>query len=99
MNGTSVKSYVDDNNLIVNAKVERYSNDEKVSDYTIAVGSILVVKPLNKRKLKHRDRKVQVLSFKENDYGMAYGELKVNVKFLDNNRRGVINIGDLDTFE
>ncbi|MGE7835609.1 hypothetical protein [Viridibacillus arvi] len=45
MRGTSIKSYVDDNDVIVKAKVERYINGEKVSDYTIVVGSILVVKP------------------------------------------------------
>lgn len=65
MRGTSIKSYVDDNDVIVKAKVERYINGGKISDYTIVVGSILVVKPLNKQKLKHRDRKVPVLSFKK----------------------------------
>lgn len=97
MQGTSIKSYVDDNNVIVKAQVERYLNGENVSNYTIEIGSILVVKPLNKRKLKHRDRKVQVLSFRENE--RRYGGLRVNVKFLDNNRRGVIEIDDLDSLE
>lgn len=79
--------------------MERYINDERVSKYTLLIGSILVVKPLNKQKLKHRDRKVEVLSFKESESDKRYGESKVNVLFLDNNRKGVIEIGDLDTFE
>lgn len=99
MRGTSIKKYVDEHGNIIKADVERYINDERVSKYNLLIGSILVVKPLNKRKLKHRDRKVQVLSFKESNNDKPYGESKVNVKFLDNNRRGVIEIGDLDTFE
>lgn len=99
LRGTAVKTYVGENGKIEKANVERYINGEKVSDYTIVIGSVLVVKPLNKQKLKHRDRRVQVLSFKESDSDRSYGESKVNVRFLDNNRRGVIEIGDLDTFE
>lgn len=99
MRGTSIKTYVDEHGNIKKADVERYINDERVSKYTLLIGSILVVKPLNKQKLKHRDRKVQVLSFKESENDKLYGESKVNVKFLDNNRRGVIEIGDLDTFQ
>lgn len=91
--GTEVKSYEDESGLIVKAKVKRFIKDEKVSEYTIQIGSELVVNPLNKRKIKHRDRKVKVHSFNENS---EYG-LRVNVKFLDNNRRGIIEISDLDT--
>ena len=99
MRGTSIKTYVGNYGNIEKAEVERNINDEIVSKYTIVIASVLVVKPLNKQKLKHRDRKVQVLSFKELENDKLYGESKVNVKFLDNNRRSVIEIGDLDTFE
>lgn len=95
MIGTEIKSYKGESGLIEKAKVKRFKNDEKISDYTITIGSELVVKPINKRKLKHRDRRVKVMSFNLNrEYG-----LRVNVKFLDNNRRGIIEVSDLDTFE
>lgn len=95
MRGAEIKILHDQNGIVQKVKVKRFINDEKVSDYTMTIGTELVVKPLNKQKLKHRDRRVQVLGFTENrDYG-----LRVNVKFLDNNRRGIIEIDDLDTFE
>lgn len=95
MRGTEIKSFEGENGLIEKAKVRRFLSDEKISDYTIVIGSELVVKPMNKQKLKHRDRRVKVTSFNEsNDLG-----LRVNVIFLDNNRRGIIDIKDLDTFE
>ncbi|MFC5587570.1 hypothetical protein ACFPRA_01435 [Sporosarcina soli] len=94
MIGTEVKFYEDEDGLILKAKVKRYIKEEIVSDYTITIGCELIVKPMNKRKLKHRDRRVQVLSFNRNKYGS-----RVNVKFLDNNRRGIIEISDLDTFK
>lgn len=83
----------DDSGVIQYVDVERSINSETISKYTLRVGSELVVKLLNKQKLKHRDRRVQVLSFIE-EPGM-YG-LRVNVKFLDNGRRGKIKISDLD---
>ncbi|WP_313893873.1 hypothetical protein [Psychrobacillus sp.] len=95
MNGTDIKSYESDQGLIVKAKVKRYKNDEKISDYTITIGTELVVKPMNKQKIKHRDRKIKVISF---NFSKDYGQ-RVNVIFLDNNRRGIIEISDLDTFE
>lgn len=95
MNGTETKFLKDKDGLIVKAKVRRFIGSEKISDYTINIGCELVVKPMNKQKLKHRDRRVQVLSFNSsNEYGS-----RVNVKFLDNNRRGIIEISDLDEFE
>ena len=95
MRGTEIKSFKGENSLIEKAKVRRFNKDEKISDYTINIGSELVVKPMNKQKLKHRDRRVKVTSFNESkDPG-----LRVNVIFLDNNRRGIIDIKDLDTFE
>lgn len=80
--GTSIKTYVGEHGKIENVEVERYINDERVSKYTLLKGSILVVKPLNKQKLKHRDRKIQILSFKESESDKRYGESKVNGKFF-----------------
>lgn len=95
MRFTELKIRHDENRVIEKVYVRRFLKDKKVSDYTITIGKELVVKPLNKQKLKHRDRRVQVLSFNENrEYG-----LRVNVRFLDNNRRGIIEIDDLDTLE
>lgn len=95
MRGAKLKIFEDENGIIEKVMVKRFIKDDKVSDYTITIGKELVVKPLNKQKLKHRDRRVKVLSFNENrDYG-----LRVSVKFLDNNRRGIIEIDDLDTLE
>lgn len=92
---TQIKTFHDEVGNLTAAKVQRFHKDEKTADYLITIGQELIVKPLNKLKLKHRDRRVQVLSFNENrDYG-----LRVNVRFLDNNRRGIIEIDDLDIAE
>lgn len=97
MRGTSIKCLVNDDGVIEEARVERYINDEKVSKYKIKVGSELIVKPLNKQKKKHRDRRVKVIKF-INDQA-RYGDLRASVLFLDNNRRGIVEVSDLDTFE
>ncbi|MDM5333998.1 hypothetical protein QUF56_12245 [Ureibacillus composti] len=98
MQGTRVKIIEDDNKLIKCVKVQRYVNEEKVSDYTAEVGTELIVKPLNKQKKKHRDRRVQIMRFLL-DQEIRYGDLRVSVKFLDNNRRGIVPISDLDIFD
>ncbi|PIC87964.1 hypothetical protein CSV72_02110 [Sporosarcina sp. P20a] len=94
MNGAEIKFYKDRSGLIAKADVRRFIDSDEISEYTITIGSELVVKPMNKQKLKHRDRRVKVLSFNLSD---TYGE-RVNIQFLDNNRRGIIEIRDLENF-
>lgn len=93
LRGTSIKKMTDNNDVIRYVEVERFIDGKMVSKYMFKLGSELVVKPLNKQKLKHRFRKVQVLSFI--DDSDMYG-LRVNVKFLDNGRRGKVEVADLD---
>jgi len=88
-----ITKYFDENGEIEKAKVLRYDNSDVVSTVSITIGSELVV--ANKR-LKHFERKVKVINFKkENENNEKYG-LRVNVKFLDNGRRGIIFAEDLD---
>lgn len=58
----------------------------------VTIGKEMVVKPLNKQKLKHRDRRVIIN--KINDDG--FNGVNATVKFLDNNRTGKVEIIDLD---
>lgn len=93
MNNCSVKIKQDKNGETY-AKVQRYKGEEKISDFKLRIGSEMIVQSITGRKIKHQDRKIQVVGFnKDNRYG-----LRVNVKFLDNNRRGIIEVSDLDTF-
>jgi co-chaperonin GroES (HSP10) len=73
-------------------KVKKTKKGEVLSKFTIKIGDELVVKPYNKLKLKHRDRRVQILSFVQHD---RLG-LRAKVKFLDNNRLGFVEIEDLE---
>ncbi|MDR9795235.1 hypothetical protein Q4O60_01745 [Aeribacillus pallidus] len=79
-------------NGIEKIKVKKTHNGNQLSKFTIRIGDELVVKPHNKLKLKHRDRRVQVLNFTEHD---RFG-LRARVKFLDNNRYGFVGIEDLE---
>lgn len=73
-------------------KVKKTHNGNLLSEFIIKIGDELVVKPHNKLKLKHRDRRVQVLNFTEH----ARLGLRARVKFLDNNRFGFVEIEDLE---
>lgn len=85
---SSIKYYQSDG-IVVKAKMKVEKNDGVIKVLTIGIGDELVVKPLNKLKLKHRDRRVKVLKFIDNG--------QVSVKFLDNNRTGKVEIDDLDS--
>lgn len=86
--------YKNGNGEIESIKVKRFKKEEKVSDYTMKVGSRLVVNQLNTRAKKNRGRVVEVTGFPEraND-----DDRKVKVKYLDTNRSGKVEVGDLDT--
>lgn len=58
----------------------------------VQVGKEMVVKPLNKQKLKHRDRRVIINKITDE----GFKGVKASVKFLDNNRSGKIDVVDLD---
>lgn len=88
-----IKRYYDENGEIERVKITRCGNTGDASTLVIAIGSELVV--ANKR-LKHYERTVKVINFKtEEENNVKYG-LRVNVKFLDNNRRGIIFVEDLN---
>lgn len=52
----------------------------------ISVGDTYFVKPLNPKKLKHRDREVQVTGFDDS---------AAKVKFIDNGKAGKVELRDL----
>jgi len=90
---SEIKRYNDNNGEIEKVKVLRYENSDIVSTLVIKIGSELIV--TNKR-LKHFERKVKVINFKKEDKNNVKYGLRVNVKFLDNGRRGIIFVEDLD---
>jgi hypothetical protein len=65
---------------------------EKERRVTAVIGAEYEIDPLNPQKKKHRGRRCVVLDFVRDDRGQAY---KVVVRFLDNNRRGRVDIDDL----
>lgn len=58
----------------------------------VSVGKEYVVRPANPRKTKHRDRRVLVLELVANEEGATD---KAEVKFLDTNRKGRVDVEDL----
>lgn len=85
-----------DKGEIETIKVKRFKKEEKVSDYTMKVGSCLIVNQLNTRSKKNRGRMVEVIGFPERT---SKDERKVKVKYLDTNRPGRVEVGDLDTLK
>lgn len=79
------------NNVIVKALINTTSKDIK-RIVIVEVGKEMVVKPLNKQKLKHRDRRVIINKITED----GFKGTSATVKFLDNNRTGKVDITDLD---
>lgn len=96
MAGVHIRFFKNEDDVIEKVKVKRYVREEKVSDYTFRVGSELVIKPLNKRQTKNRDRRVKVLGFDQRD---EKSSIRVKVKYLDTNRNGFVEIDVLDTFK
>jgi hypothetical protein len=73
-------------------KIKKTKKGEVLSQFTIKIGDELVVKPHNKLKQKHRDRRVQILNFTQHP---RLG-IRARVKFLNNNRIGFVKIEDLE---
>lgn len=96
MNFVKTMLYKDENGSVQKIKVERFKKEEKISDYTMKVGSKLIVNQMNKQAKKNRGREVEVIGFPERSYD---GERKVRVKYLDTNRPGMVEVGDLDTID
>lgn len=91
MYGASLKFLTNDFDAIEKVEVERYSKNTLVSNFSFSIGSELIIKPLNKQKIKNRDRRVKILGFIEKNHA------RVRVKYLDTNRNGIVDIADLDT--
>ena len=71
-----------------------YSKHERTT--TIKPGNTYVVRPLNPKKMKNRDRQCTVLGFVETENGDAVAV----VRYLDNNRQGRIqDLADLEAVE
>lgn len=64
----------------------------RVRKVTAVVGAEYEVQPLNPRKKKHRGRRCVILGFARDDIGYPG---KAVVRFLDNNRRGRVDVADL----
>lgn len=95
MNRTTLKVYASDIGEIQKIKVQRYKKEEKVSDYILKVGSKLVINQLNQQAKKNRGREVEVTGFKTSTN--QRNPILAKVKYLDTNRPGAVEIGDLDT--
>jgi hypothetical protein len=83
---SNIKIY-NKNDIIEKIKV---SND--VRSVEIKVGKEMVVKPHNKLKKKHRDRRGVITKFVSD----PRGNIMVQMKFSDTNRIGKVDIVDLD---
>ena len=87
-----VNSYENDEGTIAKVSLKVYKDSDVIRKLEINIGDEFVVNPVNKRRLKHRGRKVKVTNFvrKEKD------PLKAQVKFLDTKRVGRVDLEDLD---
>jgi hypothetical protein len=80
-----------DKGMIQKAVINR--NSKEIEDKIIVtVGKEMIVKPLNKNKLKYRDRRVIINKVVDE----GWKGIRASVKFLDNNRAGKVDIIDLD---
>ena len=71
-----------------------YSKHKRTT--TIKPGNTYVVRPLNPKKMKNRDRQCTVLGFIETEDG----DTVAVVRYLDNNRQGRIrDLADLEATE
>lgn len=94
MNSYNAIDYKENNNVITDVNLIRKKDGVILTDITFNIGDTLIVKPMNKQKLKHRDRRVKIIGFLKDDLGNVD---KASVKFLDNNRNGRVEIIDLDS--
>jgi uncharacterized lipoprotein YehR (DUF1307 family) len=72
--------------------IEKVQVSNNVRNVEIKVGKEMVVKPLNKLKKKHRDRRGVITKFVSD----PRAGIKVQMKFSDTNRTGKVDIEDLD---
>jgi hypothetical protein len=91
MISSKIKSKVNDNGIIERLIVESRSNEEE-RNIVVKIGKEMIVKPLNVKKLKHRDRRVIINKITDE----GFKGTRASVKFLDNNRLGKVDIADLD---
>ncbi len=73
-------------------EVQAASQPAAASRGKVEIGQTCVVQPANPRKTKHRDRQCVVLGFEEATDG---GPARAEVKFLDTNRKGKVDVEDL----
>jgi hypothetical protein len=69
-------------------------NDDVVRKVDVKIGNEYIINPVNPRRTKHRDRKV-IFKGMDKDRFDKY-EPRAKVQFLDTNRIGKVDIGDLD---
>jgi len=89
---TKTIKFLDDDGNIESVKVEKYLGNSMMSKFTIKLGSELIIKPFSHKGYKNKGRKVKVVSFVTNEKS----SLRVDVKYLDNGRRGKVEIEDLE---
>lgn len=90
---TKIKTHHDTSGSLVKATIIKYKDNKILTSLDIKIGSELFV---SNKKLKHFGRKIKVMSFKKEDPSQTKYGLRVNVKFFDNERRGIIFVTDLD---
>lgn len=89
---TDIKKYYDGDGNIEKIKVTKYLGEQVISKFSIKPGDELIIKPFSQKGLKNKERKISVIDFyTDGKYG-----LRVDVKYLDNGRRGKVDIPDLE---
>lgn len=94
MIGTRITRHLNEDETIEIVDLVVTKDIEVLRKLQIKIGGEFVVKPLNPRKKKHRDRRVIIRKFLESNYGLT-----VQVQFIDNKRIGKVEIDDLDIIE
>lgn len=89
---TQITSHVDDNDALQYLTVKHEGGPANGRSLKVEIGKEYGVQPPNPQKLKHRGRRCTVLDWVLDDIGSVMG---VAVRFIDNNRRGRVDIGDL----
>jgi hypothetical protein len=88
---SDIKILVNNNDVIEEVLINT-KTDEIVRKVTVHIGKEMVVKPINKRKLKHRDRRVIINKIIDE----GFKGLNASVKFSDTKRTGKVEVIDLD---
>lgn len=88
----STNIYRNEDKTIKKVVITTTKQEEILKEISIEIGKEFIVKPNNRQKLKHRDRRGIVQNFSVSE---KHG-LRVGFKFLDTNRIGKVDIEDLD---